>query len=29
MEVIQNLSPDFIPSLELIELMKKRKNKGL
>ena len=29
MEVIQNLSPDFIPSLQLIELMKKRKNKGL
>ena len=28
LEVIQSLSPDFVPSLELIELMKRRKDKG-
>lgn len=28
MEVIQSLSPDFVPSLELIELMKRRRGRG-
>ena len=28
MEVIQGLSPDFVPSLELIELMRRKKDMG-